>query len=124
MDKIFEHSALEQEITNLSLEIKERGLSEKGKEAVKTIIQERVPVSVAPNTPAQSGSAVLPNYLTKESPEMKLKIEKLLDLTLHHGLKRAADEARRLSPIEVDAFHDALTDKLYTELKSRGLLKT
>lgn len=126
MEKSFEHAALEQEIKNLAGEIKERGLGDKGKEAVKTLVKERVPASSAApatgNAPAQDTSA-LPAYLSKESPEVKLKVEKLLDLALHHGIKRAADEAKKMNPIEMDAFHDALTDKLYTELKQRGLLQ-
>ena|SRR3989344_2283609 len=125
MEKLPEHSALEQEIKELSIEIKERGLSEKGKEAVKTLVQEKIPsrpFDSAQGKPAPSGS-VLPDYLDKESPAVKLKVEKLLDLALHHGLKRAANEAKGMNPIEIDAFHDALTDKLYAELKARGFLK-
>ncbi len=127
MKQSFEHSTLEQEIKNLSLEIKERGLAEKGKQAVKTLIQEKFPVSSAPvpapGAPASDDASHLPGYFAKESPQIKMKVEKLLDLALHHGIKRAADEARKMSPIEMDAFHDALTDKLYAELKTRGLLQ-
>lgn len=123
MEKTFEHSALEQEIKELSLEIKERGLGDKGRSAVKTLIQEKVSASAAPSASAQPATGSLPNYLSKETSEVKLKVEKLLELALHHGIRRAADEARGANPIEMDAFHDALTDKLYGELKSRGLLK-
>ena len=124
MEKLPEHSALEQEIKELSIEIKERGLSEKGKEAVKTLVQEKISLPTAgPSTAPTVGSSILPDYLDKESPAVKLKVEKLLDLALHHGLKRAANEAKGMNPIEIDAFHDALTDKLYAELKARGFLK-
>lgn len=123
MEKTFEHSSLEQEIKELSAEIKERGLSDKGRGAVKTLVQERIQNAPAPATPSQPASGTLPGYLAKESPELKLKVEKLLELALHHGIRRAADEARAMNPIEMDAFHDALTDKLYGELKSRGLLQ-
>lgn len=125
MKPSFEQASLEQEIKQLAVEIKERGLSEKGKEALKTVLKEQIgsaqPVTATPAQPPQD-SAHLPAYLNKESAELKLKVEKLLDLALRHGIKRAADEAKGMNPLELDAFHDALTDKLYPELKSRGLL--
>ena len=125
MKPTFEQATLEQEMKQLAVEIKERGMGDKGKEAVKTVIKEQMPSAqpaTTPAAPAPKDAGHLPGYMAKESPELKLKVEKLLDLALRHGLKRAADEARGLNPIEVDAFHDALTDKLYGELKSRGLL--
>lgn len=126
MDSKFEHAVLEQEIKNLSLEIKERGLAEKGKEAVRAVIQEQIGGTAAPAsaaTPKAPASGSLPAYLDKESPEVKLKVEKLLDMALHKGIKTAGAEARNMPPLIIDAFHDALTDKLYAELKSRGLLE-
>ena len=122
-----EHAALEQEIKELAKEIKERGLAEKGKEAVRAVIKEQIGGAAAPVSPATppasaSASGSLPAYLNKESPEVKLKVEKLLDMALHKGIKTAGAEARNMPPLIVDAFHDALTDKLYTELKTRGLL--
>jgi hypothetical protein len=126
MDAKFEHSALELEMKELAAEIKERGQAEKGKEAVRSAIQERagaaapLPAGQGAPTPSRSGS--LPKYLDKESPELKLKVEKLLDMAIHKGIKAASNEARNTSPLVMDAFHDALTDKLYGELKSRGLL--
>lgn len=126
MEKTLEHSALEQEIKNLALEIKERGTAEKGKEAVRALIQEKIPTATAPSAQLAAPvpkSTTLPDYLDKELPEVKLKVEKLLELALHKGLKAAAKEAKGSAPLVVDAFHDALTDKLYSELKQRGLIK-
>ncbi len=127
MEKGPEHLAIEQEIKNLSAEIKERGLGDQGKEAVRSIIKEQIPQGTPAPVPTPgapvSKSTTLPGYLEKEAPEVKMKVEHLLDLAFHHGIKRAADEAKKMSPLELDAFHDALTDKLYGELKSRGLLK-
>lgn len=127
----FEHSILEEDIKRLSLEIKSRGLAEKGKKGVKTVIQEQTaPPITATGTAAQpaqpaappASSVTLPSYLDKETDLLKLKVEKLLDLALHKGVNRAAEEARDNGPLVVDAFHDALTDKLYDELKQRGLI--
>lgn len=126
MDSTFEHASLEQEIKELAKEIKERGLAEKGKEALRAVIKEQIGGAAAPSSPATPPAPVsgsLPAYLNQESPEVKLKVEKLLDLALHKGIKTAGAEARNMPPLIMDAFHDALTDKLYSELKSRGLLR-
>jgi len=64
----------------------------------------------------------LPKYLEKEPPEVKEKIEKLIEMAMNKGLKKASDEAKRMPPLIADAFHDALADKV-DELKSRGLIK-
>ena len=39
------------------------------------------------------------------------------------GILKAANEAKKSNPFVLDAFHDALTGKLYDEFKRRGLLK-
>lgn len=123
----FEHATLEADIKKLSAEIKERGISEKGKEALKTIVKEQISApapSVPPVQPAipPASSVSLPSYMDGEKDLVKLKVEKLLDLAWHKGIKRASEEARDSGPIVLDAFHDALTDKLYNELKQRGIL--
>lgn len=128
MEQKFEHSALEQDIQRLSAEVKERGLSEKGKEGLKIVIKEKIaapsPVVSVPAQPAKPpfSSVTLPGYLESETDLVKLKVEKLLDLAWHKGIKRASEEARDGGPLVLDAFHDALTDKLYNELKQRGLI--
>ena len=132
MSPPFEHASLEQDIERLSAEIKERGLAGKGKEGVKTVVKEQtapeMPVgpSGRPELPTAPPpvpvNPALPNYLQNEPAEVKLKVEKLLDLAWHKGIKKAADEARNSGPVILDAFHDALTDKIYNELKQRGLL--
>ncbi len=124
MEQRFEHAALEQEIKQLAVEIKERGLAEKGKEGIRAVIQEKtgIPAAGSQSSQSASGSPNLPGYLAKEAPEVKLKVEKLLDMALHKGLKAAANEAKGTNPIVIDAFHDALADKLYAELKARGLI--
>jgi hypothetical protein len=124
----FEHSVLEEDIKRLSVEMKERGLAEKGKEGLKTVVKEQIPspvpgapIPTQPSAPPVS-SVTLPSYMDRENNLMKLKVEKLLDLAWHKGLKRAAEEARDSGPLVMDAFHDAITDKLYGEFQKRGLL--
>ncbi len=64
----------------------------------------------------------LPAYADDAPPEVKLEIEYLLDIALHHGLQKANAAARKSSDFVIDAFHDALAGKLYPEMKRRGLL--
>lgn len=123
----FEHSALEQDIKRLSVVMKERGLAEKGKEGLKTIVKEQISKPTEAATPTQPpappvSSVTLPSYMDRETDLAKLKVEKLLDLAWHKGIQKASEEARNSGPLILDAFHDALTDKLYNELKKRGLL--
>lgn len=125
----FEHSALEGDIQRLSQEVAERRNkieTEHPTETVREVLREKIhPQSAAPapQQPAdQNDSPVLPAYLRKESPEVKLKVEELIDLTFHQGLDKAITEAGQYGPFVLDALHDALTSKLYNELKSRGLI--
>ena len=126
-----EHSAIEQDIKRLATEIKERGLSEQGRQALQSVLKEKMSASsgaagqpTPPPLPAgePAPASPLPEYLKSESPEVKLKVEKLLDLAWHKGIQRAAKEAAISGPLVLDGFHDALIDKLYPELKKRGLL--
>lgn len=127
----FEHASLERDIKRLSAEIKERGLGEKGRGGVMTVVKEQsspeMPVGPSgrqelPVAQPVPQNPALPNYLQNEPSQIKLKVEKLLDLAWHNGIKRAAMEARDSGPMILDAFHDALTDKIYNELKKEGLL--
>ncbi len=125
-----EHSALERDIQELAKEVKERGLTDQGRQALQTVLKERMttapgapltPPAPSPTQPAQP-SPNLPDYTKSEPADVKLKIEKLLDLAWHKGVKHAAREAAVAGPLVLDAFHDALIDKLYPEFKKRGLL--
>ena len=124
----FEHAALEKDIARLSTEI-ETGQVEKErfKETVKATLQSRfAPKSVqpAPDSTTQSkSSSMLPSYLQKAPDEVKLAVERLLDMAWHKGIAAAIKEAAKEGPLFLDAFHDTLTDKLYDEFKRRGLIK-
>lgn len=124
----FEHGALEQDIERLSQEVRERKEAgiEKPEQAVKEALKERIyPPPTGgppPGEPTDTASQVLPAYLQKESPEVKLKVEELIDFTFHQGIDKGIEEARKFGPFVLDALHDALTAKLYEELKNRGLL--
>ncbi len=58
------------------------------------------------------------------SPETKLEVEYLVDMAFHKGIMEAAKQARASkNPFVEDAFHDALSGKLYDEMERRGMLR-
>ena len=46
----------------------------------------------------------------------------MVDSVFHEGLWKTLAKAKKSDPFVLDAFHDALTDKLYDELKNRKLI--
>lgn len=96
-----------------------RGLSEQ--EILKKAIASIAPVSGSSSSSTLPG--VLPDYAQSASPEVKLEIEALIEAVFTRGIIEAAREASKSSSFVLDAFHDALTDKLYPELQKRGILK-
>lgn len=55
--------------------------------------------------------------------DLQEKLQRLVDLAFEHGILAAVTEARKLNdPYVMDAFHDALVDKLYDELVRRHKL--
>ena len=129
----FNHNILERDIEILSKEIAEkRNLSEykelPEKELVKQVLQslikEPAVQSIVPSLqPTESAEKnFLPGYLKDFPAETKLQVEQLIDLTFHQGIEKVVARAKRASPFILDAFHDALADKLYEELKNRKLI--
>lgn len=64
----------------------------------------------------------LPAYLQKVTPEIKDRVERLVEDAFKHGIKHAATEAQKSGPFIVDALHDALSDRFYEELKKRNMI--
>jgi len=124
MEQNFEHPALEKDIERLASEVREKKSSgeEATKQAVSSAIKEVYhPVAGVPAaSPTQS---VLPEYMNEAPAELKLEAEKILDITWHKGIVAGLKEARKKGPLVLDAFHDALVDKFYGELKKRGHVK-
>jgi len=134
---------IEAEIAELSRQIEEkrrtleesRGISVEHKEAISEVVREHVFKDRASKfTPQQPTPAVSPprdrktvisqqSYLDNLSPEMASEVNRLIELVPTKGLMAAIAEARNAEPFVLDAFHDALVDKLYDELKSRGIIK-
>lgn len=125
----FEHSGLERDIEELEAEIRGR-LENRGIErgALKESLHKRIYGVLPPTKEEAQGikeaaSPSLPSYMKDASEEDKLKVEKLIDLAWHKGIDAAVAQARKQGAFILDAFHDALTDKLFNEFKARGLIK-
>ncbi len=128
----FNHNILERDIKKLSKEIAEKrilpeykGLSEK--ELLRQALQPLVKQSVSQLENQLSKAApiekdILPDYLRDSPNEIKLQVERLIDSVFHKGIEKTAKEANLAGAFILDSFHDALTDKLYEELKNRKLL--
>ncbi|MDP3999301.1 MAG: hypothetical protein Q8P76_01745 [bacterium] len=136
MEPKLEHNALEQDVARLSQEVKELrsklGAERADESAVREVLRPKIysqaPSVSAPSVSQPAGdqsvpSPMLPDYLQKESPELKMKVEELISLTLSQGIEKTVEEARRYGPFLLDAYHDALTSKMHQELKNRGLLQ-
>jgi hypothetical protein len=101
----------------------ERGQHEK--EALRAVVGEKLGKELAATPPlpnqTQSGHGDTPSY---NLPELKPQVDELLSIALSKDLDEAINRARKIDdPAILDAFHDALTDKLYDQLVETGKLK-
>lgn len=128
----FTHESLEKDLARLAVEVQEkRALPENNnlseRDLVKASLQSLTSKAAPSNDVSQDEEQrdFLSSYFSQElPPEAKLQIEKLLDLTFHEGVVKAIKEARKAPPFILDAFHDALVDKLYPLLQEKDLLKS
>ncbi|NCO15486.1 hypothetical protein AUJ30_00375 [Candidatus Wolfebacteria bacterium CG1_02_39_135] len=128
----FNHSIIEKDIERLSKEIAEKKNLPEYKEVperelIKQTLQPLVRQATSDKQQVtkkeeETKETVLPDYLKDSPPEIKLRVEKLVDLVFHQGIEKTIKEANQAGPFILDAFHDALTDKLYDELKKRNLI--
>lgn len=127
----FNHNILERDIERLNKEIAEkRSLPEHKNLSERELIKKTLPPISRQNFNQKTQSAdqtttektFLPDYMKNLPAETKLQVEQLIDLTIHQGIEKVIKRAQRASPFILDAFHDALTDKLHEELKKRKLI--
>jgi|SRR3989344_6087571 len=123
---------LEQEIAALSVQIeekraeleRERGSHVEGREALHTIVSQvlgtRSQVLAKPNT--QYLATNTSSYLDDLDPADIEKVNALIDMIPKQGIKRTIDQARSEPAYILDAFHDALVDRLHDELKKQKLI--
>ena len=76
------------------------------------------PTSATPQAVPTTGSYL--DYLDDQTAEV---INGLVAQIGTKGITAVINEASAQEPFVIDAFHDALVDKLYDELKTRGLVK-
>lgn len=115
------HAALEQEIQELAIEVREKvGFEKKDARAAYGAIRESL--KSKSESYHSDSSSVLPNYMVDDSPEIKLKVEKLVDGVFHVGIMKTLKIAKKEGPFFVDALHDVLSEKLYEEMKRRRLI--
>jgi hypothetical protein len=129
-----EITPFEKDIQDFSKEVREHQIKNKieniQESHVKDILRPRLgqPQFSQPQKSQPAGSVLqesdsLPDYLLAESSQVKNKVEDLISMAFSRGIEASAKEAAKAGPFILDAFHDALTSKLYEELKNRGLLK-
>ena len=80
-------------------------------------------VPIAPADGQSFSNSPLPAYAQSAPPEIRLEIEYLLDIALHKGISAALSESTKSPYFVQDAFHDALSGRLYPEMQKRGLIK-
>ncbi|MFA6006538.1 MAG: hypothetical protein WC764_02315 [Candidatus Paceibacterota bacterium] len=69
---------------------------------------------------AQAGSK---SYLDTVDDATVAKVNGYVAQAFHNGIQATLRQVIEEDPFLLDVFHDALTDKLYSEMKSRGLVK-
>lgn len=131
--KNFEHNAFETDIQKLGKEISEKKILPEHKDVPEREIIRKTIYQIAKqqtqpqqqttkNQQPEIQNQILPDYLKNSSADIKNQVEKLIDFAISHGIEKAIKMASQSSAFVVDAFHDAITDKLYNELKNRKIL--
>lgn len=134
MNQNFEHGPFEKDLQKFSKEVKEHQEKNKIENVQESHIREVLTSRFGrPAAPSRSGAQTqasvlseketLPDYLIAEPAQVKNKVEQLINMAFSEGIEKSVKEAAKAGPFILDAFHDALTSKLYEELKKRGLLK-
>ncbi len=123
---------IESEIAELTKQIEEKRRileSNKGIIEEKEIVRQAIGEKIAESTSAPRSSSVKPitlsgtsSYLDSVDKETEEKVNSLLQIFTKKGLKAAIKELEGADFFVVDAFHDALTDKMYEQLKEKGLV--
>ncbi|MEK7535394.1 MAG: hypothetical protein AAB590_00040 [Patescibacteria group bacterium] len=125
---------LEQEIADLSAQIeakrsqleRERGGTVESREALHHVVGEKISQqapSFNPTSPmASRGKSSSASYLDDLDPADIEQVNALIDLIPKLGINRTIEQAKDLPAYVLDAFHDALVDKLGDELKKQNLI--
>ncbi len=96
----------------------EHGVSEE-KELVHRVLTEEI-FDPAPSHTSNTSLAV--HYLDTLDDDLLAELNAYIARIPELGVKKTVALVRNERPFLIDAFHDALTDKLYGELKQHGLI--
>ncbi|HET8581501.1 MAG TPA: hypothetical protein VFL98_03500 [Candidatus Paceibacterota bacterium] len=88
------------------------------KAAIGNALHDAAQAAAAPADPAASSGS----YLDHTDPATAASVNALIDEIQEKGIAAAIADARTKDPYILDAFHDALVDKLYDALSQRGLI--
>ena len=136
------NNSIEAEIAELSQKIAEKrkqlesssGVVEE-RELVKSAIAEKLSTAVPQSAPVATTTATQQavqaavavsggkSYLDTLDPDSRLVVEGLIESVFTKGMTATFKMLEMEEPYIIDAFHDVLTDKLYSELKKRGIIK-
>ena len=133
---------IEAEIAELSRQIEEkrrsleetRGITVEHKEAIREMVAEKLFFSAPPvasagsQTTSSLGDTTAKtvkgsSYLDSLDPETITRVNELIGLVGAKGLSAAIAASKNEPAFVLDAFHDALVDRLYDELIARDLIK-
>lgn len=138
-------AVLEAELNELSRQIAEkrnqleasRGVKVEHREAIHEVVgkevygESYVPPPPPPppaqsnqqaNQNAQPVKPTAPSYLDRLDPQSVAMINELIQALPKEGIKSVINRARNFTPFVLDAFHDALVDRLYEELQRSKLI--
>lgn len=139
----FSQNVIESEIAELAKKIQEKrkileeqnGIIEE-KDLVRSAVAEgisRSPLSQASSTQTaqkitttasqSSGKKADVSYLDTLDEESGAEVNRLIDVAFTKGIEAAFSEVSKDEPYIMDAFHDVLVDRLYEELKKKGVVK-
>lgn len=132
MDQQFEtpQNQIEADLHTVGREVKEQiGGSVAPEVTERALVRQSLQPMVKTPAPAVSQQSevtatddMLPTYLQDATPDIKDRVERLVEDAFKHGVAHAATEAQKAGPFIVDALHDALSDRFYEELKRRNLV--
>ena len=146
MAEDFAKNNIESEIALLSEKIaeKRRQLEEsrgvvQERELVKSVLGEKISATIPQSIPVQTASisngadrrSSAPatqspskiSYLDSLDEKSQAEIMQLVESVFANGLEKTLKTLELVEPFIIDAFHDVLTDRLYGELKKKGVLK-
>ncbi|HEY4523692.1 MAG TPA: hypothetical protein VJK04_02355 [Candidatus Paceibacterota bacterium] len=130
-NKFFSEKPLESDIERLSQEVKEVKKQPEFQHAPpKEIIKQSLrslsgsSAQLPSNNGAQNDDvALFPNYMQSAQAADRAELQQLIQMSLRDGFEAGIREARKHGAFMVDAIHDALSEKVYPELKRRGVLE-